>query len=52
MKLVGKRVRARLYFEPRDIWVGLFWDVRDGQLNIWLCVVPLFPLQLVFPRPK
>lgn len=27
-------------FEPRDIWVGLFWDRRIDGLHIYVCPVP------------
>ena len=49
-------------FEPRDLWLGIFWDFadvepvpsRDGrmtvfcdwQLSIYVCIVPVFPLRL------
>lgn len=27
-------------FEPRDLWVGVFWDRRPDGLHIYLCAVP------------
>ena len=34
-----------LYFEPRDVWVGLYWDVawegRERNLYLYVCPVPL-----------
>lgn len=30
-------------FEPRDMWVGLFWDrLADGWTALYVCVVPCF----------
>lgn len=37
-------------FEPRDIWVGLFWDRRIDGLHIYVCPVPLLVLHWTFPR--
>ena len=27
-------------FEPRDIWVGVFWDRRDDGVWLYICLVP------------
>jgi hypothetical protein len=27
-------------FEPRDIWIGLFWDRRPDGLHIYVCPLP------------
>jgi len=27
-------------FEPRDIWIGLFWDRRPDGLHIYVCPFP------------
>jgi hypothetical protein len=27
-------------FEPRDVWVGLFWDRRDAGAWLYVCIVP------------
>lgn len=40
--------RWALVFEPRDIWVGLFWDHEEvaggGVWRFFICVVPMFPI--------
>lgn len=51
-----RRWSAQLLFEPRDAWIGLYWDrpflgyARDGQmmweLRLYICLVPFFPLLL------
>lgn len=44
-------------FEPRDIWVGLFWDRRSSPppwnpdlllevLHVWVILIPCFPIHL------
>lgn len=42
---------ARILFEPRDLWVGVFWDRRPGELRVYVCLLPALPLLLTFPRP-
>lgn len=27
-------------FEPRDIWVGLFWDRKGDGTHFYLCPLP------------
>ncbi|HXI15233.1 MAG TPA: hypothetical protein VNM48_02595 [Chloroflexota bacterium] len=35
-------------FEPRDLWVGVFWDRRKSgdtwQWHVYVCPVPMFVL--------
>lgn len=45
-----------LEFKPQDLWIGVFWKrgssmYRFGDeppthraLDVWVCVVPMFPL--------
>jgi hypothetical protein len=38
-------------FEPRDLWVGLYWDYKAGvkrafDLDLYICVVPTVPLHV------
>ena len=32
--------RWSVKFEPRDVWVGVFWDRRDDGLWLYVCLVP------------
>jgi hypothetical protein len=46
----GHGVKVQLQWEPRDIWIGLFWRVNLEMpppyytLHLYLCIVPLLPL--------
>ena len=33
---------TELRFEPRDLWVGVFWDRRPDGLHVYVCLVPAF----------
>lgn len=39
-------------FEPRDLWIGVYWDYRARSLWIYVCAVPMFPLFIVFQHEK
>ena len=34
------RIDLELKFEPRDLWVGLFWDRREDGLHLFVCPFP------------
>lgn len=50
------RLKAQLQWEPRDLWIGLFWRVNREMappfytLHIYLCLVPLIPLHVTILR--
>lgn len=40
-------------FEPRDIWLGVYWDMTREMrgmrhLDIYICLIPMLPLRLMF----
>lgn len=39
-----------IYFEPRDLWVGLYWNLTRGsganELNVYVCLLPCLPIRL------
>jgi hypothetical protein len=49
-----KRWRARLLFEPRDLWIGVYWTGVnkssppgvDPRYLIYICIVPCFPIRV------
>ncbi len=49
------RPQLTVKFEPRDLWVGLFWtysgrdktDIYDyAELRLYFCIVPMLPIRL------
>jgi len=58
-KPVGKRlaivrrwtVHAAFAWEPRDIWVGCYWDRTPLGVRLYLCAVPCLPLIVDLLRP-
>lgn len=47
-----------LHFEPRDLWVGVYWDVIVGltgkwiALDVYVCIVPCAPILLTWGVPR
>ena len=40
-----------LLFEPKDIWVGVYWSMScNWILDIYICILPLLPIRLNFMR--
>lgn len=47
------KAKVRIKFEPRDLWVGIFWE-RIGrtttletdreQIRVYLCLLPCLPI--------
>lgn len=34
-------------FEPRDVWIGWFWDRRDDGTHHYVCLVPMLVIHWV-----
>ncbi len=47
-----------LLFEPRDLWVGVYWTRRaqgfdgPGELHIYACALPCLPLHIVLTEDR
>lgn len=40
----------RFKWEPRDLWVGIYWDTSGIWLHIYVCIIPCLPLHVTFQR--
>lgn len=51
---------VKLKFEPRDLWVGVYWDferyiwnpdqTEHWWLDVYVCLIPTLPLRLGWRR--
>lgn len=41
---------TKLFFEPRDIWIGVYWTSNRDTLKVYVCLVPCIPLLFTFKR--
>ncbi len=39
------RWSVRVCWEPRDLWVGVYWDKPGTRLYIYVCVIPCVPIK-------
>ena len=39
-------------FEPRDIWIGVYWDRRSRWLFVYVCIIPMLPIVIKIRRHK
>jgi len=45
--------KLSMRLEPRDLWVGLFWDRKRDGLQIVVCPIPVLAITLFIPkRPR
>jgi len=38
--------------EPRDVWVGVFWDRRADGLHVYVCPLPCLVVHWVIRSTK
>jgi len=41
-----KFIELKCFFEPRDIWVGLYWKKHKRAIEFYLCLLPCLPIHL------
>jgi hypothetical protein len=39
-----RRWRMALQFKPADLWVGVYYAGHGGWWDVWVCLVPCFPI--------
>lgn len=43
--------RLRLEFKAQDAWIGAFWKRGTDRFDLWVCLVPCFPLHYSSEHP-
>ena len=43
-------VKCQFQFEPRDLWIGLFWRRTEVSFHLYVCLVPFLPLHVTIAR--
>lgn len=46
-----KNFGLSVLFDPRDIWIGVFWNREKHMfdlLAVYICFIPMFPIKLGF----
>jgi hypothetical protein len=46
---------VRIFFEPRDIWIGVYWNFMPktkgafiSHRDIYVCLIPCLPIQFMY----
>lgn len=47
----SKAVTVEFEFEPRDVWLGLYWTRVAYAMHLYICLVPMVPLHITISRP-
>lgn len=46
-----REYRFTLIFEPRDLWIGVFWDgwktMDQTMFEVYVIIIPTLPLKIV-----
>lgn len=48
---------VRVIFEPRDLWIGVFWEGKSKftavgihMFRVFICLIPCFPIVIAKQR--
>ncbi len=42
-----------LEFKLQDMWVGAYWQKSfERDLDIWICLIPCFPIHIMYYEPQ
>ncbi len=39
----------QLEWKPQDLWVGVYWKNQPYRIDIWVCLLPCFPIHYASP---
>ena len=53
-RAIHRNIELRIKFEPRDLWVGAYWNYAESiesaykRLDLFICLLPTLPIHLRF----
>lgn len=45
------RFVLELIFEPRDLWLGVYWNTSYWYWEVYICIIPTLPIHIRLPDP-
>lgn len=39
-------MRVRIERKWQDCWIGVYWARSDDRLDVWVCLIPCFPVHI------
>lgn len=39
-------------FEPRDIWIGVYWNREEDYSEVYVCILPMLPIRFLWTRKR
>ena len=52
MSLVFESFGIWILFEPRDLWLGVYWKVDCTHIHIYLTIIPTLPILFTWVRKR
>jgi len=49
---MNKSLEVKFEYKLQDMWLGVFWKATPAWVDIWICLVPCFPLHLSWMRRR
>lgn len=46
MSRKGRAWDITVELEPRDCWVGVFWERHPREWQAWICLLPCVPVRI------
>lgn len=43
-KGMTRRWFVRMEYKFQDAWIGIYWDRQPLGLDVWVCILPMFPI--------
>ena len=41
-------MELKLEFKKQDCWIGLFWRKTKHINEVWICIIPMFPIHITW----